>query len=93
MIEASKKGHPSTEKKVISDQDAKDWDGMQPLEPTPDEKFKIDELIRYNPKLDYLMALVLVKSSEEDLKKLVESRKERPDPPSSTVIPDAFTLD
>ena len=79
----------------ISDADDKTWEGMQPLEATAAEKKTIDDLMKYNPKLDYLMALVLVKSSEEDLQKLIDSTKdkERPALPQSTIIKDAFTIE
>ena len=78
----------------ISDEEAKDWNGLKPLEPNAVEKAQIDDLLRYNPKLDYLMALILVKSSDEDLKELINSKTDnRPQPMTSTIIKDAFYFD
>ena len=78
----------------ISDEEAKDWNGLKPLEPNAVEKAQISDLLRYNPKLDYLMALILVKSSDEDLKELINSKTDsRPPPMTSTIIKDAFYID
>ena len=77
----------------IGDEEAKDWNSLKPLEPTAAEKQTIDALLNYNPKLDYLMALLLVKSKEEDLQRIIETKKSRPDPPTSTIIKDAFYID
>ena len=68
-------------------------DELKPLEPTPVEQQQIDELLRVNPRLDYLMALVLVKSSPSDLEELAKQSKRPYEPMSSTIIKDAFYLD
>lgn len=78
----------------ISDEEAKDWNGLMPLEPNAVEKAQINELLRHNPRLDYLMALILVKSTDEDLKELINSKTDsRPQPMTSTIIKDAFYFD
>ena len=78
----------------ISDLEAKDWNGLKPLEPNAVEKAQINELLRHNPRLDYLMALILVKSTDEELKELINSKTDsRPHPMTSTIIKDAFYFD
>ena len=78
----------------ISDEVAKDWNGLKPLEPNAVEKAQINDLLRYNPKLDDLMALILVKSSDDELKELINSKTDsRPKPMTSTIIKDAIYLD
>ena len=79
-----------SKKRPISDADDKIWNDMKPIEADAVEKRKIDELMRYNPKLDYLMALMLIKASDEDLEKIAKQKKERPVPNTSTIIEDAF---
>ena len=67
-------------------------DDLKPLEPTVQEQFLIDELLRYNPKLDYLMALVLVKSTDEEREQIIKQGKPTPQMMTSTVIKDAICL-
>ena len=67
-------------------------DDLKPLEPTLQEQFLIDELLRFYPKLDYLMALVLVKSTDEEREQIIKQGKPKPQIPSSTVIKDAVCL-
>lgn len=70
------------------------WNGLKPLEPNAVERHKIEQLLEYNPKLDYLMALLLVKSSDEDLQKIInEGNNVNLQPMSSTIIKDAVYLD
>ena len=67
-------------------------DDLKPLEPTVQEQFLIDELLRFYPKLDYLMALVLVKSTDEEREQIIKQGKPTPQMMTSTVIKDAICL-
>ena len=58
-------------------------DDLKPFEPTLQEQFQIDELLRFCPKLDYLM--VLVKSSDEELEQIIKQGKPKPQIMGSTV--------
>jgi len=69
------------------------WNGLKPLEPDAVEKYKIAQLLEYNPRLDYLMALLLVKSSDEDLDKIICDKTFNDNTTKSSVIKDAFTID
>ena len=70
--------------------DDSSWNNLTPLIADAVEKKKIDELMKYNPKLDYLMSLMLVKASDEDLEKIIKEKRERPALNTSTVIDNAF---
>tara|TARA_B100000965_G_scaffold403440_1_gene431511 strand:+ start:123 stop:356 length:234 start_codon:yes stop_codon:yes gene_type:complete len=69
------------------------WNGLKPLEPDAVEKIKIEQLLEHNPRLDYLMALLLVKSSDEDLDKIIKDTTFKKSlNNTSNIIKDAFTI-
>lgn len=68
------------------------WNGLEPIQANAVEEKQIQELMHYNPKLDYLMALMLVKASDQDLEAIIAEKQERPLPRTSTIIENAFTV-
>lgn len=56
------------------------------LEPNAVEKYQINEIMRMYPNIDYLMALVLVKSSETEINQAMKLEPKHEFKPMTTEI-------
>lgn len=77
---------------VIIEKKKEKKEDLSAFEPTKEEEVVIKQILKQYPNLDNLIALTLIRSTPEQLQKIIDTMPKY-EPMTSEVIPEAFSLE